>query len=364
MYQEIKGEAALGDRPALALDIGGGTQDIFLYTPGVPVEGCVQLVLPSPTVVAARRVQAATARGQAVWLKGTIMGGGAVVRALQRHLEEGLPVYAEPQAARTVRDNLEEVRQMGIRVGEEPEEEAVVVETRDLDLPLLAQALAPYGVELPPLILVAAQDHGEAPPGVSNRAFRFQHWRNFMAAGGHIKKLLYRQPPAYFTRLLAIQGSAPAGYEILVTDTGAAAIWGALADSRVKQWAAEGVTVLNLGNQHTVGVLLEGERLWGLFEHHTGLVDPPKLAELVDLLQRGRLTNEQVYGEGGHGCVIDPAYRPRAAYRRVAVIGPQRGRARGLGYYEAVPYGNMMLAGCFGLCLALQGKEKDCAVCS
>jgi len=364
VYREIKAEASLGDRPVLALDIGGGTQDILLYTPGVPVEGCVQLVLPSPTVVAARRVRAATARRRAVWLKGTIMGGGAVVKALQEHLQEGFPVYAEPRAARTIRDNLEEVRQMGIRVGEEPTGEAVVVETRDLDLPLLGRTLAPYGVELPPLILVAAQDHGEAPAGVSNRAFRFRHWRNFVAAGGQIRELLYRRPPHYFTRLLAIQDSALPGHEILVTDTGAAALWGALADPRVKQWAGEGITILNLGNQHTVAFLLEGDRVWGLFEHHTALIDPAKLAEMVDLLQQGELTDEQVYGDGGHGCVIDSGYRPRAAYRRVAVIGPRRGMAKGLGYFEAAPYGNMMLAGCFGLCLALRGKEGNGALYS
>ncbi|SMB99530.1 Uncharacterized protein, DUF1786 family [Thermanaeromonas toyohensis ToBE] len=357
MYREIRSEVLMS-RPVLAIDIGGGTQDIFLYTPGLPVEGCVQLVLPSPTVIAARQVKEATARRKPLWLRGSIMGGGAVVEALRSHLEQGLPVYAEPQAAKTVHNNLEVVLSLGIRVGEKPPGEADVVETRDLDIMRLNTLLKAYKVELPPLVLVAAQDHGEAPPGVSNRAFRFQYWRDFVEAGGHIQELLYREPPSYFTRLVAIRDSAPAGYEVLVMDTCAAAIWGALADPQVKEWAKEGVTVLNMGNQHTVGVLLKGQRVWGLFEHHTALVDKDKLARLVKGLQEGQLTHEEVFADGGHGCFIDPHFQPREPYLRVAVIGPQRERARGLGYYEAVPYGNMMLAGCFGLCLAFLAKEE------
>lgn len=358
MNREIRSEAFLS-RPVLAIDIGGGTQDIFLYTPGLPVEGCVQLVLPSPTVVAARQVKEATARRRPLWLKGTIMGGGAIVEALRSHLKQGLPVYAEPQAAKTVHNSLEVVRSLDIRVGEKPDKEAVVVETRDLDLTRLAALLKPYKVELPPLVLVAAQDHGEAPEGVSNRAFRFQYWRDFVEAGGHIQELLYREPPSYFTRLVAIRDSAPAGYEVLVMDTCAAAVWGALADPLVREWSEEGVTILNMGNQHTLGVLLKGQRVQGLFEHHTAMVNKDKLVSLVEGLQEGQLTHEEVFADGGHGCFIGPHFRPLKQYRRVAVIGPQRERARGLGYYEAVPYGNMMLAGCFGLCLAFLAQEFE-----
>jgi hypothetical protein len=40
----------------------------------------------------------------------------------------------------------------------------------------------------------------------------------------------------------------------------------------------------------------------------------------------------------------------------VAVTGPRRSLVEGLGYYPAAPYGNMMLAGCFGLVAALKAK--------
>ncbi|HPL30287.1 MAG TPA: pyruvate formate lyase-activating protein, partial [Anaerolineae bacterium] len=54
----------------LAVDIGGGTQDILLYDAAQPVEDCVQLVLPAPTVIVAGRIRQATAAGQAVYLSG------------------------------------------------------------------------------------------------------------------------------------------------------------------------------------------------------------------------------------------------------------------------------------------------------
>ncbi|MFH1003189.1 MAG: pyruvate formate lyase-activating protein, partial [Chloroflexota bacterium] len=67
----------------LAVDIGAGTQDILLLDTGQPVENAVQLVLPSPTVLVARQIGAATARGEALLLTGDIMGGGPCTWALR-----------------------------------------------------------------------------------------------------------------------------------------------------------------------------------------------------------------------------------------------------------------------------------------
>ncbi|MBM7624189.1 hypothetical protein [Sporohalobacter salinus] len=39
------------------------------------------------------------------------------------------------------------------------------------------------------------------------------------------------------------------------------------------------------------------------------------------------------------------------------VTGPNRQLANGLGYYFAVPCGNMMLSGCFGLLAAARDHE-------
>jgi uncharacterized protein (DUF1786 family) len=113
---------------------------------------------------------------------------------------------------------------------------------------------------------------------------------------------------------------------------------------------------LNLGNQHTLGALIQGERIWGLFEHHTGILTRPKLKAILDRFSRKRLSNDEIFQNGGHGCAVDPSFSRKKGFRFVTATGPQRSLADGLGYYMAAPYGNMMLAGCFGLVAALKAR--------
>ena len=44
----------------LALDIGGGTQDLLVWNEGEPPENALQCILPSPTVMIARKINQAT----------------------------------------------------------------------------------------------------------------------------------------------------------------------------------------------------------------------------------------------------------------------------------------------------------------
>ncbi len=335
----------------LAIDVGGGTQDIFLYDSRLPIEGCVQMVLPAQTVVVAGRIRQATAEGRPVFLTGNLMGGGACVSALKRHIKAGLAAYATPLAALTIRDNLDEVRSRGVQIVDScPDPAAVAISTGDINLPALQAALAAYDVALPEAIAVAVQDHGQCLSG-RNRVLRFQTWLEFVLAGGALADLLYTTPPPQLTRMLAVQRDLPGA---LLMDTAAAAIWGALCDPQVAARREEGLVVLNVGNQHVLGALVQGERIWGLFEHHTALVDPVKLQHLVGSLLAGTLTNNEVLADNGHGAALHPAYRPWQAATLVAVTGPRRAMTEGLGYTLAAPYGNMMLSGCFGLVSAMQ----------
>jgi uncharacterized protein (DUF1786 family) len=334
----------------LAIDVGAGTQDVLLWEAGQPMENAIKLVLPSWTTVLARQVQQATREGHPVFLTGNLMGGGPVVSAMKRHMQAGYPVYATPRAALTVRDNLDQVRERGYAIVDEPPgaPDLLTLRTRDVDLDALAAALAPFGVTIPETVAVAVQDHGECLEG-SNRAFRFQLWREFVEGGGHLLDLVYREPPPCYTRMRAVQQDAPGA---VVMDTGPAALWGILEDERATAHREEGFVLVNLGNQHTLGVLLRGERILGLFEHHTVLMSPEKLAALVDRLRAGTLTNAEVFDGHGHGAHISPDYVPGNGLDFVAVTGPQRHLAAGLGYTAAAPHGDMMLTGCFGLVAA------------
>ena len=88
----------------LCLDVGSGTQDVLLLDTEQSVENAIQMVLPSPTVLVAQKIKAATARGDSIVLVGETMGGGPCTHALKRHLKAGFKVYATPPAARSFSD--------------------------------------------------------------------------------------------------------------------------------------------------------------------------------------------------------------------------------------------------------------------
>jgi uncharacterized protein (DUF1786 family) len=341
----------------LAIDVGAGTQDILLWEAGQPVENSVKLVLPSWTTVLAQQIKAATQAGRPLFLTGNLMGGGPLVSAAKRHLQAGYPVYVSPRAALTIRDSLDQVREQGYTIVEQPPDVPglVTLRTRDVDLAALAAALAPFDVSLPETVAVAVQDHGECLTG-SNRKFRFQLWREFVEAGGEMLHLAYHEPPVCYTRMRAVQQDAPGA---VLMDTGPAALWGILEDERSAAHQGEGLVAVNIGNQHTLGVLLQGERILGLFEHHTTLITPDKLARLVERLRAGTLTDAEVFDDHGHGAFIHPDYTPGDGFDFVAVTGPQRRLATGLGWLFAAPHGDMMLTGCFGLVAAVRRMTND-----
>ena len=140
-------------------------------------------------------------------------------------------------------------------------------------------------------------------------------------------------------------------------DTGAAAVWGALEDEEVAAHRWDGLVVVNVGNQHTLGVLLREQRIWGLFEHHTVLMTGEKLADHIARLRMGTLSNDEVFSDNGHGAASDPEYIPGRGFQFVAITGPRRALAQGLGHM-AVPHGDMMLSGCFGLVAAFERTWK------
>jgi uncharacterized protein (DUF1786 family) len=330
----------------LAIDIGSGTQDLLLYDPAQPIENCVKMILPSPTTILARRIAQATAAGQDVFLHGPRMGGGPCVSAMKRHIRAGFRVATTTEAGRTVRDDLAEVQALGVQIVQSPPEGALSLETGDIQTAALRTALAAFGIAWPASFAIAVQDHGESA-GEGQRHFRFRQWEAFLADGGLLIALAYEQVPAHLTRMRAVQQALPGALRM---DTGAAAVWGALCDEWGAAHREEGLVVVNVGNQHTLAVLVQGSRIWGLLEHHTAILDTARLGRWVQELQDGTISGDAVYAENGHGARVDPAYPGQTGrFQTVVVTGPRRELARPLGYHRAAPYGDMMLVGSFGL---------------
>lgn len=332
----------------LALDIGGGTQDLLVWTQGQPFENALQCVLPSPTMVVARKIREATRDRKAIFLTGSLMGGGASSKAVRLHLQAGLPVYAQSACALTLRDNLDQVAQMGITITEEAPPEAVAVPLTDIQDQALQTLFSAFGLFLPEVRLIAVQDHGFAPQE-SNRRFRFQHWERFLNSGQPLESLLYQTIPEYLTRMKAVQETWP---QARVMDTGAAAILGALEDEQVQGLTSPNLLIVNIGNEHTLAAWLVEGRIRGIFEHHTFFLNTEKLINLLREFVRGLLTNEQVLQDRGHGCLNTfPLERP---FPPLIVTGPKRGILAKSDALMAAPYGNMMLSGCFGLLRAFR----------
>jgi uncharacterized protein (DUF1786 family) len=345
----------MSDGPLLAVDVGGGTQDIFLWEPGQTVENAVKMVLPAPTQIVARRLRRYTFERRSIFLTGRVMGGGPVTAAVRRHLAEGLPVYASPQVAQTFHNNIDIVKRWGVSFTENPPPEAAPLELGDIDLKALKSILATYEVPFPSHFAVAVQDHG-FNPHVSNREFRFQQWREVMARGGRLSDLAFREPPGYLTRMQAVAETLPG---VLLMDTCTAGIRGALLDPEARRHREAGLTVVNFGNAHTFAALIRKDRLFGIYEHHTGQLTPEKLAQHLSQFQTGGLKHPEVFDDEGHGCTIDPDYLREKPFTFTVITGPRRSLAKGWPGVFAAPLGDMMLSGCFGLADAWLAMEQQ-----
>jgi uncharacterized protein (DUF1786 family) len=354
----------------LTIDVGTGTQDIFLLRAGLGLETGLKLVMPSPTMVVWRQIRAATRRRLDVLLTGKTMGGGPSHWAARDHLRSGLRLFATPDAARSFNDDLDQVqREMGVVIVSEDEaaglHEVERLCLRDLDYPAIEAAFLAFGVDpSPDALAVAVFDHGAAPPGVSDREFRFDYLLGRIRSSNRLSAFAYRaeEIPASLTRMKAVaETAAELGCPLVVMDTAPAAVLGATLDPAVA--AAERVLVANVGNFHTLAFRLGPGGIEGLFEHHTGMVDRGRLEALLSALAEGTLTHAEVYDEGGHGAILlrtDPL-SVREGEFGVVVTGPRRARLRSswLRPYFAVPFGDMMIAGCFGLLAAAADLLPD-----
>jgi uncharacterized protein (DUF1786 family) len=339
----------------LAVDIGTGTQDVLLFDSDKEPENALKLVMPSPTAMVAQSIRRATQACEDLLLTGVTMGGGPCGWAVEDHLKAGRRVLASPDAARTFNDDLDAVAAMGVEVVSEDEAAKLSGLRRlamlDFDYEALASAFGAFGVELDcaDLLAVAVFDHGAAPPGYSDRLFRFEYLADRIRSGLGLAGFAFLRDeiPPSMTRLQAAASTAPASRPLVAMDSAPAAILGALEDPSVRD--RRDAIVANVGNFHTLAFHLRDGAIAGLFEHHTGLLNQERLEELLTLLGAGTISPDALFAEHGHGALVLNSTPQSPDF--VAVTGPRRGMLAGskLKPHLAVPHGDMMMAGCWGL---------------
>jgi len=370
----------------LTVDIGTGTQDIFLYDSNLDIENGFKLVLPSPTMMVHRRLKQALHSRRPILLTGHQMGGGPSAWAIEEVARAGIPVYMTPSAATTLNDELDKVEALGIRIVSEEESNKLQVtryELRDFDFELISKTFNDYGVSLSGLgaIAVAVFDHGNAPTGVSDRQFRFDYLDERIKAENSLSAFAYlsNDIPKIMTRLQSVADSAgDLPCLLVVMDTAPAAVLGANFDPTVMK--RERKIIVNVGNFHTLAFRL-GDGIEGVFEHHTGEIDLPKLEKYIRALADGSLKHQDIFDDMGHGALVygDNPFEFGKDEFDVVVTGPRRSmfnlesasllaKKRGqapslqnLRPYFAVPFGDMMIAGCFGLLAATAEVMPDLA---
>jgi uncharacterized protein (DUF1786 family) len=373
----------------LCIDVGTGTQDILLFDSSVEIENCVQLVMPSPTQIIARQVRAATEARHTLLLAGVTMGGGPGAWAVEEHIKAGLPVYATPDAARTFDDDLDRVADMGVHVidaahltdlwGQLGLDRATILQMQDVNLPAIDASLVAFNEPTEyDALAIAVFDHGAAPPGYSDRRFRFDYISQQMAewSADPVERALaaFASPAASvhpdLTRLLAVRttisGTDRAALPLLLMDTGPAALLGALGDPTVRAASQGNSIFVNVGNFHVLAFHIVEDHIRALFEHHTGLVDGPKLVRLLRSLANGTLTNREIFDDSGHGALnLAEPPPPDDTPTLCMVTGPRRSMLANLRapwpVYMAVPHGDMMLSGCYGLLRAYAAHFPESA---
>jgi len=333
-----------------AVDIGAGTQDILLFDSQKKIENCISFVLPTPNKIFAEKLKTIESH---VYIHGDTIGGGSLSRAILRHIQKRYRVVMDESAAYSIRNDLDEVRSMGIEVGDKPETDHFEeLEIREINLPLFERFLSNFGEDLQvDVIALAVQDHGVSPKGVSDRAFRFENMERMLRKDNRPETFHFSEVtiPDYYLRMRSAvkavrrDSTAP----VLLMDTAFSAILGCLEE------AGGHSLIVNVGNGHTIAALLIEKKIEGLYEHHTHELTPEKMEHDLRLFVRGELDGKKVFEENGHGAIT---LKPLPGVFSVFVTGPNRDlfRKTSFKFIYAAPGGNTMMTGPMGLVRATQ----------
>lgn len=331
----------------LAIDIGTGTQDILLYDDTKELENGLKLVLPSPHLYIAQLIKD---EKNDIYFNGEIMGGGKLKKRILEHINKGYKCIMEPHCAKTIRDDINQVRSYGIEIADKNKNYKGYsnITLGDINIEKLSKLLISYDLDFDfDNIAIAVQDHG-FNENMGDRDFRFEKIREKLTKPIPAEEFGFKgNVPKYYSRMKAIESQLSQIDLIpLIMDTKFASIVGMQQDNLVKQ--LNSYIVIDIGNGHTTAASIEDGKIQGIFEHHTSNLNNHNLEEYIKKLAEGKITNEEIYNDHGHGaCVLNPLTK----LEKVIVSGPKRNliKKTNLDWHDAAPGGDVMMTGTVGL---------------
>jgi uncharacterized protein (DUF1786 family) len=346
----------------LLVDIGAGTMDVLYYDTESAQH--YKAVVKSPVLTVAEKAQGLP--GNLV-VTGVEMGGGPITEFLKERANTS-EVVMTATAAATLSHTPDRIREWGIQiigdsdVGEfKKNAQYSHLMVQDLNVKRLEKIVTTFGVAFEfDAVGVCAQDHGVPPAGVSHLAYRHDINRTVLEKHPYPQALLYSSSeiPETLNRLTAIARSAEElpTTEVFVMDSGMAAILGASADSLASSKTS--IMVLDIATSHTVGAALAGGELAGYFEYHTRDITLNRMESLLCELAEGKLTNDNILKEGGHGAYV----RRPIGFDTVEIIlatGPKRRliETSRLPMTLGAPWGDNMMTGTVGLLEAIRRRK-------
>lgn len=347
----------------LAIDIGTGTKDIMLFDPNKSFENNVKFVVPTPSIRIAQNIES---MNKSLTIAGRAIGGGNLARAIKNHIKKGFKVSITTEAALTIRNNIDDVKDLGIDIDDNINNPDIFFDEVNINTYLRIFDMLSIDISQLNLVGLSVQDHGWQEHKESSRKKRFEYFLKLLSTEQSLIPFIFTETtvPIHFPRMVSAVKSITNIHnstKVIVLDTCIAALLGCIYDRRVK--ALKGPTLfINYGNGHTMACVMDGLKIMSFFEHHTGMIKnkPEIMSKWMKQLTEGNLSFDEIYDDYGHGCHTFEIY----SFRKLAgivVTGPRRHLAQQAGftkYIEAAPGGDMMMTGPLGLVRA-QSLLKD-----
>ena len=333
----------------LAIDVGTGTQDIMIYDDEKELENSIKLVLPSPHLYISQKIREIE---NDIYFDGEIMGGGKIKKSILEHIDKGYKVVMEETPAKTIRDKILQVKELGIEIASPDKDykNYTKITLGDINITKLSEFIVGYDLEFDfEEIAIAVQDHGYNE-NMSDRDFRFEKFGEKLIKPLKPEEFSFKgNIPEYYTRMKAVERQLEKeGIDLkpLIMDTKFASIVGMCYDniaSKLKSFIA-----IDIGNGHTTAASIENGKIQGIFEHHTSSLTPESLENYLKRLAEGIITNEEVYNDHGHGAHVINSI---SKIEKVIVSGPKREliEKTNLDWHHACPGGDVMMTGTVGL---------------